>query len=135
LRESPGNEYCRFDFLGLGAKLLGYLKLNDGPAQSEIHAPDYVEIEGIYVRKSHCGKGLGRLLLDFAFRQALERRKDYLWLGVWERNVAARLSLKGKERPIDRCLGDNGSVTAVASRAGVHEPERASANRGERWKV
>ena len=69
--------------------MVGYLKINDAPAQSDINDPESMEVERIYVRKEHKGKGLGKVLMDYALQQAKEKKKNYVWLGVWEKNVDA----------------------------------------------
>ena len=68
---------------------VGYLKLNSGPAQTEPQNGDALEIERIYVKKSHHGRKAGQLLYDKAMEMAENLRKEYLWLGVWEENLRA----------------------------------------------
>ena len=87
LLEELGNPCCRFYFMYLGDELVGYLKVNDAPAQTVINDPESVEIERIYIRKRYRAKGLGKILIDYTLQQA--RKKDYVWLGVWEKNVQA----------------------------------------------
>lgn len=81
--QHPG---CAFYFLRDHGDLAGYLKTNEAPAQTDLNDPLSLEIERIYVRKVYQGKGLGRHLLDFAIQQAVETGKEYIWLGVWEKN-------------------------------------------------
>lgn len=69
--------------------LVGYLKLNEAPSQTDINDPDALEIERIYVSSKFQGHGLGRYLMEHAISIANERNKKYLWLGVWEKNVKA----------------------------------------------
>jgi ribosomal protein S18 acetylase RimI-like enzyme len=87
LLEELGNAYCKFYFMYLGNELVGYLKINDAPAQTDINDPESMEIERIYIRKEHKAKGLGKVLVDYTLQQA--RKKNYVWLGVWEKNVDA----------------------------------------------
>lgn len=69
---------------------VGYLKLNSGPAQTELQDDDIsLEIERIYVKKSHHGQKIGQLLYDKALETAQSLKKEYLWLGVWEQNLRA----------------------------------------------
>ncbi len=68
---------------------VGFLKLNFYPAQSDLNDPNSLELERIYILKSHQRKNLGQQLLNFAIAQAKESRLDYLWLGVWEHNEKA----------------------------------------------
>lgn len=68
---------------------VGYLKINAGKAQTELQDDASMEIERIYVKSSHHGKKVGQLLYDKALEIALEEKKQYLWLGVWEENLRA----------------------------------------------
>ncbi|PXW17942.1 spermine/spermidine N-acetyltransferase [Chryseobacterium sp. CBTAP 102] len=68
---------------------VGYLKLNTGSAQTELQDETSLEIERIYVKKSHHGKKVGQLLYDQALETAQQLKKSYLWLGVWEENLRA----------------------------------------------
>lgn len=68
---------------------VGYLKLNSGAAQTELQDKTALEIERIYVKKSHHGQKVGQLLYDQALETAKNLQKKYLWLGVWEKNPRA----------------------------------------------
>ncbi|MCQ9633411.1 GNAT family N-acetyltransferase [Chryseobacterium sp. WG14] len=68
---------------------VGYLKINSGEAQTELKDETGLEIERIYVKKSHHGKKVGQLLYDQALETAQQLSKSYLWLGVWEENLRA----------------------------------------------
>lgn len=68
---------------------VGYLKVNTGNAQTELQDDASLEIERIYVKKSHHGKKVGQLLYDQALETAQQLKKSYLWLGVWEENQRA----------------------------------------------
>lgn len=68
---------------------VGYLKVNTGNAQTELQDETSLEIERIYVKKSHHGKKVGQLLYDQALETAQSFKKAYLWLGVWEENLRA----------------------------------------------
>jgi len=68
---------------------VGYLKVNTGSAQTELQDDTSLEIERIYVKKSHHGKKVGQLLYNQALETAKQLGKSYLWLGVWEENQKA----------------------------------------------
>ncbi|WP_106915671.1 GNAT family N-acetyltransferase [Chryseobacterium aurantiacum] len=68
---------------------VGYLKVNTGKAQTELQDETSLEIERIYVKKSHHGKKVGQLLYNQALETAKNLHKVYLWLGVWEKNEKA----------------------------------------------
>ena len=83
-----------FFFLYFYDKLAGYLKLNEAPAQTDINDEQSLEIERIYVSKEFQGEGLGRYLMDTAISIATQQKKQYVWLGVWEKNEKALLFYK-----------------------------------------
>ena len=89
LRSELSNEYSSFFFLYLDGALAGYLKLNEAPAQSELHDSQALEIERIYVAKEFQREGLGKYLMEQAIQTAIQRGKRYVWLGVWEKNEKA----------------------------------------------
>jgi ribosomal protein S18 acetylase RimI-like enzyme len=78
-----------FYFAMLDEKVIGYLKLNMGPSQTELKDNDALEIERIYVMKEFHGKKIGQLLFDKAITIAKEKHVAYVWLGVWEENKRA----------------------------------------------
>lgn len=83
------NENSTFFILLNGKELLGYLKLNIENAQTETIAEDAVEIERIYILKQHKRNGYGKVLIETAETFAKNNQKQSIWLGVWEKNVAA----------------------------------------------
>ena len=85
--ENPGSV---FYFALIDDEKVGYIKLNYASAQTELQDENAVEIERIYVLASHQGKKIGNRLLDFAIAKAIEDKLQYVWLGVWEDNLAAK---------------------------------------------
>ena len=73
----------------LEGEIIGYVKVNQVPAQTDIHDPDSLEIARLYVLEDFFGLGLGKKLLDTAINFAKQNEKKYLWLGVWEHNARA----------------------------------------------
>lgn len=76
-------------FATLDGTVVGYLKLNFGPAQTELKDERAVEIERIYVSKAFHGKKIGQALYEKAVGIARQRNAEYIWLGVWEKNTSA----------------------------------------------
>jgi ribosomal protein S18 acetylase RimI-like enzyme len=68
---------------------VGYLKVNEGDAQTELKAAGIMEIERIYVLKEFHGSGAGQQLLEKALKIAKDKKAVYIWLGVWEHNTRA----------------------------------------------
>ena len=72
-------------------KIAGFLKFNWGKAQTEpVEMDNAFEIQRIYVKKEHHGKGYGKEMFSFALKEAQKRGFDWAWLGVWERNYKAQ---------------------------------------------
>jgi ribosomal protein S18 acetylase RimI-like enzyme len=89
LRGELQNEESAFYFLYADGTLAGYLKLNESGAQTDLNDPASLELERIYVSPEFQGKGLGGVLMDKALEIAGQRKKAYIWLGVWEKNGKA----------------------------------------------
>ncbi|WP_223709207.1 GNAT family N-acetyltransferase [Niabella beijingensis] len=68
-------------------RIMGYIKLNITADQGTAGG---IELERIYVSKEQKGKGLGKALVQKAAGVGREYDRQYLWLGVWERNDAAQ---------------------------------------------
>ncbi|MCY0968499.1 GNAT family N-acetyltransferase [Chryseobacterium wangxinyae] len=83
------NEDSEFFFALLDDEVIGYLKINFGAAQTELHDDNSLEIERIYVSKDFHGKKVGQILYDKALQIAQNKDLEYVWLGVWEENHRA----------------------------------------------
>lgn len=84
------NPNSRFFFLMQNGEVAGYLKINVGDAQTEHLKPNSLEVERIYLLPNFQHKGLGNVLLDYAEEIARKENKDYIWLGVYEKNINAQ---------------------------------------------
>jgi len=89
LREELTNQFSVFYFAILNEEVIGYLKLNFGNSQTELNDNAGLEIERIYVLQEYHGKKIGQILYEKALQIAVERKSDYVWLGVWEENPRA----------------------------------------------
>lgn len=84
--ENPNSE---FYFATQNEVVIGYMKINFGPAQTELNDENSLEIERIYVLQDYHGKQVGQLLFEKAIAIAKSNHCDYIWLGVWEENHRA----------------------------------------------
>jgi diamine N-acetyltransferase len=80
------NKDSEFYFAKRDHTVVGYLKLNSGLAQTDLHDPKALEIERIYVLKDYLGMRVGQVLFDKALEIASQANMEYVWLGVWENN-------------------------------------------------
>ena len=89
LTDELNDKNAEFYFAELDSKIIGYLKLNFGPSQTELKDDKALEIERIYVLKEFHGNKVGQLLYEKAIEIARQSNADYVWLGVWEQNLRA----------------------------------------------
>ncbi|NJI73184.1 GNAT family N-acetyltransferase [Sphingobacterium kitahiroshimense] len=89
LTEELTNPYSEFYFALDNQEVIGYLKINVGESQTEEQHHESLEIERIYVLQDYHGKKIGQILYEKALQIALERKSEYVWLGVWEENPRA----------------------------------------------
>ncbi len=89
LTEELNDPNSEFYFALVDNKVIGYLKINYGQAQTESIDESSLEIERIYVLKDFHGKNVGQVLFNKAIDIAGQRNAKYVWLGVWENNPRA----------------------------------------------
>jgi len=83
------NPESQFFFAETNDKIIGYLKINSGKAQTESKLENALEIERVYVIPEFQGKKIGQLLMDKALEIAKFGHFAWVWLGVWEHNMNA----------------------------------------------
>ncbi len=83
------NSESSFYFARMDEKIIGYLKVNFGKAQTDFKEDDSIEIERVYVLSEFQGKNVGQNLLNKAIEICGEKNAQFLWLGVWEKNYKA----------------------------------------------
>lgn len=89
LHEALSSLDSEFYFAELNDEVIGYLKLNFGPSQTELKDERALEIERIYILKEFQGEKAGQLLFEKVIEIANKSDVDYIWLGVWEENTRA----------------------------------------------
>ena len=83
------NPYSVFYFAFDGETPIGYIKVNEAPAQTDIYDEASLELERIYLLREFQGLGLGKELLEKAISIGKQKKKRYMWLGVWDKNIKA----------------------------------------------
>ena len=89
LTREVNDQNSEFYFALLDGKVIGYLKINYGRAQTELKDKKSIEIERIYVLKDFHGKKVGQVLFATALNIAMRSKSEYVWLGVWGKNLRA----------------------------------------------
>ena len=72
-----------------GHDIAGYVKVRDERVPLGLGAVTALEVARIYAVTNHIGKGVGSLLMQSCIDVAREKNKEWLWLGVWEKNHRA----------------------------------------------
>ena len=83
------NPDSAFYFVFKDEILVGYFKLNENSAQTDIKAKECIELERIYVLEEFQGNGIGVQVLRETLKLAAQEQKQFIWLGVWQRNMDA----------------------------------------------
>jgi len=83
------NQQSIFKLLYVDNQLAGYLKVNEGNAQTDAIAENALEVERIYLLRAFQNMGLGKALMNEAILIAQQLQKSNIWLGVWEKNENA----------------------------------------------
>ena len=78
-----------FLMVKIDGKAVGYAKLRENNQPFHNKKVNAVELERIYVLKTHQGNGIGKTLLDKCMAFARLRNYPVMWLGVWEKNHKA----------------------------------------------
>ena len=83
------NKNSHFFFVYQELELVGYFKLNEYDAQTELQENNGIELERIYIKDKFQGNKFGAKTITQIIKIAYEKEKQYIWLGVWERNLDA----------------------------------------------
>lgn len=89
IAQELNNPCSAFYFAYDNELLVGYIKVNDFPAQTDINDENSLELERIYLLQAFQGRRYGKELLDMAAYIAARKKKKYIWLGVWDKNINA----------------------------------------------
>jgi diamine N-acetyltransferase len=70
-----------------GDEPVGYVRMRQSADSPEL--VNAIEIARIYATTNAIGKGVGKVLMQQCITIAIEKKKDIIWLGVWEYNQRA----------------------------------------------
>ena len=89
IKAQLSNPDCSFYFVFIDSDLVGYFKLNKGPAQTDLRDDTALELERIYVDGTFQSQGIGKWMVQQAIDIAQTAKMASIWLGVWQRNTNA----------------------------------------------
>ena len=88
IRADLSDPSVHYLLLGSAAESIGYAKLiEQDPPSCVKHRSIY--LERVYIVNGFQGQGFGGQLMDAIYDEARQRAYKWLWLSVWEHNVAA----------------------------------------------
>jgi len=73
----------------VGDESVGYARLREGSAPSQIRASHPIEIVRFYARPQWIGRHVGTALMEASLSESRARGCDVVWLDVWEENEKA----------------------------------------------
>ncbi len=89
IKDQLVNPDSDFYFVLKAEAVIGYFKVNEQAAQSDLKLQNTLELERVYIIKEAQGNGYGTRILDEVVGQARSLKMKSVWLGVWEHNTAA----------------------------------------------
>ena len=72
-----------------GDEIAGYAKLRASRHPEKLNSSNTMEIARLYAMTHMIGKGVGNFLMQACLDQAIQKKKEYVWLGVWKENHRA----------------------------------------------
>lgn len=73
-----------------GDAQVGFLRLRESGEVVSLLGQNTIELQRLYVLTSAQGKSVGRLLMETAIAYARQKKYEWIWLGVWEKNIRAQ---------------------------------------------
>lgn len=70
-------------------EIAGYVKLRDERVPLGMGNVSALEVARLYAMTNQIGKGVGSMLMQSCIDIAKQKNKEWLWLGVWEKNQRA----------------------------------------------
>lgn len=83
------NSSSKFYMVQNDKKIVAYMKLNFIEDQINKDYENTLEIQRIYVTQEYKCRHIGKSLIEKAIEIAKNNNKNYIWLGVWEKNINA----------------------------------------------
>lgn len=89
IENEVNNTNSKFYLVFSNNEIAAYMKVNFDKAQTEEGHNNTLEVQRIYVLKEYKNKSIGKKLMNKAIEVAKKNNLEYIWLGVWEKNINA----------------------------------------------
>ncbi len=85
--DEPGSGlYVALDEL----KIVGFMRLRLNAEVDNYLGKNHLELHRLYIHRDHQGGSAARLLMEQVMTYAQEKKFEWIWLGVWEKNFRAQ---------------------------------------------
>ncbi len=85
-KEELANGLNTFFLAYYNDELCGYANVREGKELEEFPQANALQLARIYLLDGFSGKGIGKTLMQQCINEAKVRKKEFIWLGVWEHN-------------------------------------------------
>jgi ribosomal protein S18 acetylase RimI-like enzyme len=73
-----------------GSRVAGFLRLRTTQEVEKELGLNTIELQRLYIHKDFQNQKVGKMLMQKAIDYAVEKKFEWIWLGVWERNFNAQ---------------------------------------------
>lgn len=73
-----------------GSRIAGFLRLRSNSEVEYKLGSNTIELQRLYIHKNFQNQKVGKMLMQKAIDYAIEKKFEWIWLGVWERNFNAQ---------------------------------------------
>lgn len=84
---APG---ARYYFISEDGVPAGYMSLRYNSEADHYLGTNHLELHRLYVDHAFHGRNFGHKLMQLAIDTAIDEKREWLWLGVWEHNLRAQ---------------------------------------------
>ena len=71
-------------------KIIGFLRLRKNSEVNQQLGSNNIELQRLYVHRDYQGGAAARKLMNQGLEYAQKKKYEWMWLGVWEKNVRAQ---------------------------------------------
>ncbi len=71
-------------------KIVGFMRMRINSEVDNYLGQSHLELQRLYIHRDYHGGSASRLLMEQALAYATEKKFEWIWLGVWERNFRAQ---------------------------------------------
>jgi len=71
-------------------KIVGFLRLRLNSEVDHQLGKNHIELQRLYIHRDYHGSSVSKLFMEEALNYAEEKKHEWIWLGVWEKNFRAQ---------------------------------------------